>query len=273
MMEERIGVAGCGRMGLPMAQSLHRGGHDVVGFDIRPASEFETFAQHMIFDPHVFSQKCTTVFSVVRDKQQTEELLFERQAILRGQHTVRTLVICSTLSPRYLEELRGRISPDVSLIDAPMSGAAIAAQEARLSFMLGGDTEVLDRLQPFFDTMGTRFHRMGAFGAGMTGKVLNNFSAAASVIATRQVLAWADQLNVDRGRLLALMNDSSGQTWFGSNFGQIEFAQDGFSTNNTIGILKKDVESVLDAVGATPDQSLPAALIDALAKLKPDMSG
>jgi hypothetical protein len=66
------------------------------------------------------------------------------------------------------------------------------------------------------------------------------------------------------------MHDSSGQTWFGSNFDSIEFARDGYDPDNTIGILKKDVESALDAVDASPDEGLQAAILDYLAHMKAD---
>ena len=270
MIEKTIGVAGCGRIGLPMAVALLKGGVEVHGFDVRPAAEFGAFADRIIADPRAFAQRCQVVFSVVRDHRQTDDLLFGDQALLDGPNRIETLVICSTLSPRYLAALRERVPAGIELIDAPMSGAAVAAEEARLSFMLGGTDDSLDALQPLLEKMGTRFHRMGGLGAGMTAKVLNNFVAAASVASVRQVLEWTDQLGVDREKLLALMHDSSGQTWFGSNFDRIEFARDGYDPDNTIGILKKDVESALDAVGADPTEGLQAAMLAHLRTLNPD---
>jgi 3-hydroxyisobutyrate dehydrogenase-like beta-hydroxyacid dehydrogenase len=270
MTNKTIGIAGCGRMGLPMARSLLRAGATVYGFDVRPLPDFGDFAERMIADPRAFAQRCQVVFTIVRDQRQTDDLLFDGQALLAGANGIETLVVCSTLSPRYLAALRKRVPASIAMVDAPMSGAAVAAEEARLSFMLGGNAADLDALQPLFANMGTRFHRMGGLGAGMTAKVLNNFVAAASVTAVRQVLDWTDQLGVDREKLLALMHDSSGQTWFGSNFDRIEFARDGYDPDNTIGILKKDVESTLDAVGADADEGLQAAILAYLAALKPD---
>jgi 3-hydroxyisobutyrate dehydrogenase-like beta-hydroxyacid dehydrogenase len=253
-----------------MARALRSGGVDVYGFDVRPAAEFGDFADRMVEDPRAFAQRCQVVFTVVRDRKQTDDLLFDDQALLGGPNRITTLTVCSTLSPRYVLSLRARVPAAVTMVDAPMSGAAVAAEEARLSFMLGGDVAALDALQPLLDRMGRHFHRMGGLGAGMTGKVLNNFVAAASVTAVRQALDWADDLGVDRQRLLALMHDSSGQTWFGSNFDSIEFARDGYDPDNTIGILKKDVESALDAVDASPDEGLQAAILDYLAHMKAD---
>lgn len=129
-----------------------------------------------------------------------------------------------------------------------MSGAQIAAQQARLSFMLGGGEEAdLDAAQPLFDAMGPHFHRMGGFGAGMQAKVLNNLLATASTAMTRLVPDWADQAGLDEDKLLSLIHTSSGQNCFASGFNDIEFARDGILADNTIGILVKDVASALDA--------------------------
>ena len=260
----KIGVAGCGRMGLGMARAMFRAKFDVTGFDVRPVSDFGDFEPRMVADPVAFAQDREVILSVVRDIDQTEDLLLRRQAILSHAPQLRYLVICSTLSPKYLADLRSRLPANLHVIDAPMSGAQIAADEARLSFMLGGEEPDLDALEPMFRAMGPMIHRMGGPGTGMTAKVLNNFVAACSVAGARQVIEWAGDLGLDRERLFALMHDSSGQNWFVSNFDSIEFSRDGYSPENTIGILKKDVESCLDAVDPETHAGLPDALVAAI---------
>lgn len=265
-----IGVAGCGLMGLPMARALAAAGFEVWGFDKRPVAEFGDFAPRMIADPAEFMARCTTLISVVRDVAQTEALLFDDQALLRRAGPLDTLVVCSTLSPRWLAGLPERVPPGLALVDAPMSGAPVAAEEARLSFMLGGAPADLDRLAPLFQAMGRVSHRMGSFGAGMKAKVLNNFVAASSVAAVRQARLWADDLGMDRAALMALMHDSSGQTWFGSQYDRIEFARYGYDQGNGIGLVVKDVRACLDALGASPDGGLQAAILATLEGLTPE---
>ena len=85
----------------------------------------------------------------------------------------------------------------------------------------------------------------------------------------RQALVWAGDLGIDRDRLLALMDDSSGLTWFGTNFHDIEFSRDGYDPDNTIGILKKDLESCLDAVDPASHEGFPEAVVAAIGGLKP----
>lgn len=263
MKDAKIAVAGCGRMGLGMLRGLKAGGFAARGFDVREIDEPDMLADSAALKVHG-----EVVFTVVRDAAETDALLFDDQALLVGNETIKTLVVCSTLSPRYLMTIAQRAPAHVTLIDAPMSGAEVAASERRLSFMLGGEDASLDDLRPMLEAMGTSFHRMGTFGAGMSAKVLNNLVAASSFAATRTALAWADELGLDQTRLLALMHDSSGQTWFGSNFDRIEFSRDGYSDDNTIGILKKDVAAALDAAGGE-DHPLGAALLKVIGEMTP----
>ncbi|MDF1717307.1 MAG: NAD-binding protein [Antarcticimicrobium sp.] len=193
-------------------------------------------------------------------------MLFGRQNLLTAPGLTR-VILCSTLSPRYVRDLRDRVPGHVALIDAPMSGARIAAQEARLSFMPGGDATDLDAAQPLFDAMGAHFHRMGGYGAGMQAKVLNNLLAASNTAMTRLVLDWADASGLEEDKLLALIHTSSGQNWLASGFEAIEFARDGWAEDNTIGILVKDVDSALDAAPEGADTALPETVRAAIRAL------
>ncbi|MFY9211102.1 MAG: NAD(P)-binding domain-containing protein [Aestuariivita sp.] len=137
-----IGIAGCGRMGAPMLAALRRAGFDAKGFDIRPPCEFGDLESHVTDNVAEFSQNLGTLITVVRDISQTEDVLFGAQNFSTAKHVTR-IIVCSTLSPSYVLGLRDQIPAHISLIDAPMSGAQIAAEEARLSFMLGGDNAQL----------------------------------------------------------------------------------------------------------------------------------
>lgn len=263
-----IGVAGCGRMGAPMLAALRNSGFDARGFDIRPASDFGALAPHISNNVAELSQNLDTLITVVRDIPQTEAVLFGDQNFTAAPKLQR-IIICSTLSPRYVMALRARIAQNIQLIDAPMSGAQIAAEQARLSFMLGGDPAEIEDCEPIFAAMGTHFHKMGAFGAGMQAKVLNNLLAASNTAMTRLILDWADQAGLDETALLNLIHTSSGQNWFASHFNDIEFARDGLEPDNTIAILIKDIASALDAAPKDADTTLPEEVQRQIAQLRP----
>lgn len=264
-----IGVAGCGRMGRPMLIALREAGFDACGFDIRPASDFNTLAPAMTDDPVTFAKGLKTLIIVVRDAAQTEDVLFGAQNFISIANELDWIILSSTLSPRYVRDLRERVPMHIRLVDAPMSGAQIMAERKELTFMLGGSIGDLDHLHPLFTAMGRHFHRMGCFGAGMSAKVLNNLLAASSTAMTRLVLDWADDAGLDEAQMLELIETSSGQNWLASGFEEIEFARDGYADNNSIGLLVKDVECALDAAPQGADTALPRAVQTAIRHLHP----
>jgi len=122
----KTGIAGCGRMGLPMGLALTAGGIDTVGFDIKRANDFGNLPMEFSIEP--FAHDLTVLFSVVRDEEQTNALLFDEQNVIKYADALEYLVICSTLSPKYVLDLRNRLPQHIHLVDAPMSGASIAAK-------------------------------------------------------------------------------------------------------------------------------------------------
>lgn len=262
-----IGVVGCGAMGQPMAEALLRAGFETIGQDVRSLTEFGDFASHMTTAISEIGNRAETVISVVRDSQQTRAVidgLGLHQPPGQG-HGVRTLIISSTLSPRFVTSLRDVVHPGIALIDAPMSGAPFRARLGTLTFMLGGSERDIPPLMPMFRAMGEEVHHVGPYGAGMAAKVLNNFVAASSVTAVRTVLAQAEALGLAPARLLSVMRSSSGGTWFGNNLDQIDWSAETHDPGNTIGILEKDVRAYLDGVSGdgAPD-ALTAAVLDRL---------
>jgi len=262
-----IGVAGCGAMGLPMARHLDKAGFDVRGFDVRPLSDFADFQHRMVERSRDFGRGVDTLISVVRDWRQTEDLCFDDQALFRQATYPKTLIVSSTLSPRVLGHLQDRLPGDVTLIDAPMSGAPFRAESASLTFMVGGAETIVKALMPVFKAMGDVVHHLGPVSAGMTCKVVNNFVAASSVVAVRRALASAAALGVDQATMLDIMHTSSGGTWFGDHFDTIDWAGEGYAPSNTMGILEKDMMAYIDALDGLPGigrRDFERAIIDGL---------
>lgn len=250
-----IGVAGCGAMGLPMAENLLAAGFDAWGFDVRSVDASDNLKNRMITDPSAFASKVETVISVVRDIPETEALLFEDQAVMRSADHPKTLVLSSTLSPRYVRDVASRVPDDVTVIDAPMSGAPYRARDGSLTFMVGGDADAVQLLMQAFEAMGEQVHHLGPVGAGAACKVANNLCAAAGVVAVRRALKAASAYGIEAGKLLDVMRTSSGATWYGDNLQKIDWAGEGYGPANTMGILEKDVKSFMDALDGIDDMT------------------
>jgi len=254
-------------MGRPMAERLIAAGFDTIGYDVRPPEEFGVFARHMTLDPTDLPG-CDAVISVVRDVAQTRQLI---QSMVELPDL---LVISSTLSPRFVHQVRAELPDATVLVDAPMSGAPHSAREGALSFMIGGPDDAVECLMPAFEAMGQSIHVLGDLGAGLTAKVLNNFVAATCVATVRTVLSQSGPLGLDPQKLRSVMETSSGGTWFGTNIDRIDWSHETYDPANTIGILEKDVTAYLDAAtnGGPPDD-LTAAVLGRLRNLPPLPAG
>ena len=246
-----VAVAGLGTMGLPMAENLLNAGFSVVGYDVRPLSDFPDFADHMTTATSDFAARADVLISVVRDIAETEALLFDDQAIMRHPQAPKTVILSSTLSPRYIVDVGARLPDDISVIDAPMSGAPYRARTGKLTFMLGGDEMAINALMPMFKAMGEACHHLGPLGAGAAAKVANNLCAAAGIVAVRRALAAAHTYGIDQDAMLDVMRSSSGSTWYGDNLADIDWAREGYAKENTMGILEKDVSNFMDALHGT----------------------
>ena len=246
ILNEKIGLAGCGDMGLPMLLSMVVKNIDVKGYDIESkkflsdlGSNFEGCKKSFLADRNI-------IISVVRDEKDTLELCQGDDGLFE-QKSKKILIISSTLSPRFLVDLKRKAPKNITMIDAPMSGAIIAAKEAKLTFMVGCKKKLFVYIAPLLGLMGKQINHIGNYGAGMMVKVLNNFIAASSVVSVRHVLHQAQKFELDLEVLFKTIDTSSGQTWFGTNRENIEWFKESFESNNTMGILKKDVLAYIDA--------------------------
>ena len=253
MSNPTVGIAGCGTMGLPMARKLYESGYDIWGFDVRPVGEFGDFQSRMISDPTDFAARVDTVISVVRDLGQTIDLCFGAQAIFRKENRPNTFICSSTLSPRALPEIANQLPTNVTMIDAPMSGAPGRAEDGTLTFMIGGNPGDIEATMPLFKIMGSKIHHLGPIGHGMTCKVINNFVAVSSVVTVRNAIAAAKGHGMAPKDLLNVMRTSSGGTWYGDNIDLISWSREPYDPGNTIGILEKDMLSFMDAFSENQD--------------------
>ena len=247
ILKLNIGIAGCGTMGLPMLEVLLKNRVNAIGYDIRSKESFPTIKNNFISSKINFFEKSDIVISAVRDIDQTLELCEGKNGLFKV-NTSKILIICSTLSPAFLNDFLKKAPENITVIEAPMSGAPMSAKKATLTFMVGSQKKEFEEILPILNILGDKIHHIGAFGSGMSVKVLNNFVASCSVVAVRHVISEAKNLNITTKQLLNILNCSSGQTWFSKNLDNIDWAKESYTKDNTIAILEKDVKSYLDGL-------------------------
>ena len=85
----------------------------------------------------------------------------------------------------------------VKVLDAPVSGGQVGAENATLSIMVGGPVDVFEQIKPYFEIMGKKIVHIGDNGAGQTCKVANQIAVALTIEAVGEALLFASKAGAD----------------------------------------------------------------------------
>lgn len=82
-------------------------------------------------------------------------------------------------------------SKGASFVDAPVSGGVIGAENATLTFMVGGTQEEYNRVKGLLECMGQRITHCGDYGMGQAAKICNNMMLGISMIGVCETMNLA----------------------------------------------------------------------------------
>jgi 2-hydroxy-3-oxopropionate reductase len=88
------------------------------------------------------------------------------------------------------------------MLDAPVSGGQVGAEQATLSIMVGGQLGVFKRIKPYFELMGKNIVHIGnSNGDGQTCKVANQIVVGMTIQAVSEALLFASKAGADPVRV------------------------------------------------------------------------
>lgn len=216
----RLGVVGVGLMGLAIAQRLRDCGHDVTVNDIDPVrTALAAGAGCTVADAaEAVARASDLVIVVVVDGAQTRDVLFGERGVANAGGA-RCVMLCPTIAPQDTEVFADRLAAfGVETIDAPMSGGPARAREGRMSLMAACDDATFDRFRPLLGQIAQPVFRVGSRpGHGARTKLVNNLLAAVNLAGACEALALAERLGLDAAVTLGVIEQSSGQSWVGSD--------------------------------------------------------
>ncbi|HSB25137.1 MAG TPA: NAD(P)-dependent oxidoreductase [Burkholderiaceae bacterium] len=216
-----IGVVGVGNMGLAMVLRLIDRGHRVVARDIRPSAEADAVAAgaSTAADCAALARRCGLLIVAVVDAAQCETVLFGDGGAHAGLHDASTAMICSTIAPHDVETFAARLGErKAACIDAPMSGGPARARDGTMSLMVACEDAVFASHEAVLRDLSSRLVRLGErVGDGARTKLVNNLLAGVNLAAAAEALALAERLGLDPRRTLQVFEQSSAQSWIGSD--------------------------------------------------------
>ncbi len=222
-MNKTVSIIGVGNMGAGMALNLLSRGYQVYVRDLDAAKESfleEKGALRLYHPAQSAIYSITTIVAVV-DAQQTQDVLFGPQGLLQAsQQELRnhTVILCPTIAPQEVEQLASRLAEQgVATIDAPMSGGPARARDGSMSLMVACDEAVFAQHQILLRDLSSKLFQISTRpGDGARTKLVNNLLAAINLTGAAEAIAMAQRLGLDPSRTLDVIEQSSGQSWIGS---------------------------------------------------------
>jgi 3-hydroxyisobutyrate dehydrogenase len=218
----RLGWIGTGVMGQSMC------GHLLAkGFSCTVYNRSKAKAQGLLDKgakwgntPRQVAEQSDVVFAIVGFPRDVREVFLGGDGVLAGSKQGNILVDMTTSEPSLAVEIyEAAKARDVCAVDAPVSGGDVGAKEARLSIMIGGDKEVVDALQPCWETMGKTIIHQGGAGAGQHTKMVNQTLIASGMIGVCEALLYAYKAGLDLPTVLQSVAPGAAGSWSLSNLG------------------------------------------------------
>ncbi len=204
----KLGFIGLGIMGKPMAGHLLKAGHEVSVCDLNPAHVQEIAAKGALAckSSKEAAQKADIVFIMVQDTPDVEAVLFGKDGAGEGLRPGSIVVDMSSISPIATKEFAKKLAGmNVEMLDAPVSGGQVGAENATLSIMVGGKAEIFERIKPYFQLMGKNIVHVGGNGDGQTCKVANQIVVALNIEAVGEALLFASKAGADPVKVRAAL--------------------------------------------------------------------
>ena len=136
--------------------------------------------------------------------------------------------------------------PDVTLLDAPVSGSKVPAEQGQLTIFASGPGEARSRVAPLFEALGRRTIWVGAVGDGSRLKLVNNTWLAFTAEAVASSLALARRLGLQTETVVdALGGSSLVSPWQAAKLQRI--AKGEYAPQFALSLALKDVHLALQA--------------------------
>jgi 3-hydroxyisobutyrate dehydrogenase len=249
---EPVAVLGIGAMGHGMATSALRAGIRTIVWNRNPSCVSRSRRswrgsgrdrrrrRAASRDRRTMLSDTDAVISIARD-----------QGMLAALAPGAIWVQMSTMSMVGIERVADLVEverPDVTLLDAPVSGSRDPAEHGQLTIFASGPEQVRSRVTPLFDALGQRTIWVGPVGAGSRLKLVNNTWVAFAAEAAASSVALARRLGLDTEKVMeALAGSPLVSAWQAAKLQRI--AKDDFSAQFALSLALEDVRLALQAAG------------------------
>jgi 3-hydroxyisobutyrate dehydrogenase len=243
------GFIGLGIMGLPMARNLMKAGFNLAVYN-RTASRCQPLVHEgatLAESPGQAAAHSDVVITMVTDTPDVEEVILGENGVIHSARPGLILIDMSTISPKATRRMAGLLhEKGVYLLDAPVSGGDIGAQNGTLTIMAGGEAAAFDRCMPVLQALGKTLTHVGPSGAGQCTKLCNQVLVAIHLVAVSESLLLAKSSGLDLHKTLQVLTGGAANSWSLQNLGP-KIVDGDLNPGFMVRLLLKDLRLVMEA--------------------------
>jgi 3-hydroxyisobutyrate dehydrogenase len=248
--QEPVAVLGIGTMGHGMAISALRAGIPTIVWNREPDAtrDLAELGAEVAESAAEAARRAAIVVTMVTDADAVVSIARD-QGMLAAVSPGGIWVQMSTIGVAGIERVAAMVDeqrPDVTLVDAPVSGSKEPAEKGQLTIFASGPDGVRSRVAPLFDALGQRTIWVGPVGAGSRVKIVNNTWLAFAAEGVAASVALARRLGLETETVVdALGGGPLMSAWQSAKLQRI--AKDDFSAQFALSLALKDVHLALQA--------------------------
>jgi len=246
----KLGFLGLGLMGYPMARNLLRAGHEVSlwSHSSEKARKLASEEKGVFCEtPKQVAQNAECIFLCVGNTGMSREVILGENGLIQGAKAGTVVADASTISPsesrKIGEALRAK---GVEFLDAPCTGSTPGADGGTLTFMIGGDQKVFEKVKPYFEPMGKRLYYCGGPGLGLQAKLSQNLILSNLLIAFNEGMVLATKGGIEPKLMLDILDNSAAKSGLINYKAPFVFRGD-FQANFSVKWMSKDIGLMLES--------------------------
>jgi len=245
-----LGFLGLGLMGYPMARNLLRAGHRVAVWShtSEKARRLVSEAGAQFCDtPRQVAEQADCIFLCVGNTEMSRDVILGDDGLIHGAKPGTVIADASTVSPSESRAVGEALkAKGVDFLDVPCTGSTPGAEGGTLTFMIGGDQTVYEKVKPYFDPMGKRLYYCGGPGMGLQAKLTQNLILSNILMAFNEGMVLAVKGGVDPKLMLDILDNSAAKSGLINYKAPFVFRRD-FSANFSVKWMDKDIGLMLDS--------------------------
>jgi 3-hydroxyisobutyrate dehydrogenase-like beta-hydroxyacid dehydrogenase len=252
-----VGLIGLGNMGAAVAERLLEAGYDLVVHN-RSREKADAVAALGATVAETVAELAAGVDVVLTSLSSDEALEAVAAPAAAAARPGTLLADLSTVSPGASARVAA-LAEEASLryVRAPVSGNPVVVRAGKLSFIVSGRPDAVERAKPVLRAIGPTIHVVGEGEEARIVKLAINLVIAGLAQLMAEALVLAEASGVSRAALLETMADSAAGAPF-VRYKTEPLLRDDYSATFTTSLMEKDLDLVLAAAGAAGVQ-LPLA--------------